>query len=350
MEMASIYPRKVKSGTSYTLSWLQNGKRYTEPLGCISKLEAEQKRIQKEIDLASGVQSVHVPTFKDFAIEYMDWRDVAFPDKQGRAKRMIKKLLIPAFGPLKLDKINKQVAQKYISNRTKTLKATRQLNGERQFIKRATINKEIRTLKAMLKHAVEQEILAVHPLRNLKELDELDSKPPEFFTPEEMKIIYKNTEHPHWWMFMANTGVRLSEALNLRWGNIGKSTIKILSTAQKRTKSGKWREVPITDNVKKALNAFKNDSDNISTLHPLDDYIYPQMKPKTFTMVAIKEIRGAGLKGSAHKFRHTFCSNHVMNGTNLRVVQLLAGHADIKTTERYAHMTDEFVASLNVNI
>ncbi|MGO1068284.1 tyrosine-type recombinase/integrase [Lysobacter sp. CA199] len=45
--------------------------------------------------------------------------------------------------------------------------------------------------------------------------------------------------------------------------------------------------------------------------------------------------------GSLHRLRHTFCAHLVMAGVPLRRVQLLAGHADYKTTEIYAHLAPE---------
>ncbi|HFK2946624.1 TPA: tyrosine-type recombinase/integrase [Stenotrophomonas maltophilia] len=50
----------------------------------------------------------------------------------------------------------------------------------------------------------------------------------------------------------------------------------------------------------------------------------------------------AGVGGHLHRLRHTFCAHLVMAGVPLRRVQLLAGHADYATTEKYyAHLTPD---------
>ncbi|GAB3046849.1 hypothetical protein GCM10027214_06000 [Stenotrophomonas tumulicola] len=59
----------------------------------------------------------------------------------------------------------------------------------------------------------------------------------------------------------------------------------------------------------------------------------------------------AGIGGSLHRLRHTFCAHMVIAGVPLRRVQILAGHSDYATTEKYyAHLTpegdDEAVAKL----
>lgn len=42
---------------------------------------------------------------------------------------------------------------------------------------------------------------------------------------------------------------------------------------------------------------------------------------------------------SPHCLRHTFCSHLAMRGAPVRSIQELAGHSDLKTTQRYMHLT-----------
>jgi hypothetical protein len=42
---------------------------------------------------------------------------------------------------------------------------------------------------------------------------------------------------------------------------------------------------------------------------------------------------------SPHSLRHTFCSHLAMRGAPTRAIQELAGHSDLKTTQRYMHLT-----------
>jgi integrase len=54
------------------------------------------------------------------------------------------------------------------------------------------------------------------------------------------------------------------------------------------------------------------------------------------------DAKRAGIGGSLHRLRHTFCAHMVMTGVPLRRVQILAGHADYATTEKYcANLTCE---------
>ena len=41
---------------------------------------------------------------------------------------------------------------------------------------------------------------------------------------------------------------------------------------------------------------------------------------------------------TSHTFRHCFASHHLWDGTNIRAIERLLGHADVKTTEIYTHI------------
>jgi integrase len=102
------------------------------------------------------------------------------------------------------------------------------------------------------------------------------------------------------------------------------------ATGKGRTKSGKWREIPLNAAAEASLMLLP---DRIAACHPdtLGDWF-------------AEDAKSVGLGGSLHRLRHTFCAHLVMNGVPLRRVQLLAGHADYKTTEMYAHLAPEGAA------
>lgn len=156
----------------------------------------------------------------------------------------------------------------------------------------------------------------------------------KFYTRSE---IAKLEEAPHGalWLLLACTGLRRGEVVKVRQSrdvvSDGQATvIRVESDELGRTKSGRWREIPLNAAAQSALIRLP---DRIADCHPdtLGDWFRVESK-------------ALGIGGSLHRLRHTFCAHLVMAGVPLRRVQLLAGHADYKTTELYAHLAPDGAA------
>lgn len=320
--MASISQR----GDSWYIHYIDDGRRIRKSLGKITQAQAEKVRRRIELELAHGAQLLmprQGPLLQQFAPEYVDWYASEHPSSYKRVAQIIESHLIKEFGLMPMDAIEPRQVEAWKAKR-KQAKA-----------KPETIIKELRTLKAMLNRAVDWEVIDRNPIARVKEPKNVDSKPPRWYTTDDMRALYEaSPHHAPIWQLMANTGLRRGEALNLREDHRKPDRLVIVSEDGARTKSGKWREIPLNGAAIDAL-------DNLALEN---GYYLPRVNPVSLTRAFGNCARRAKIGGNLHCLRHTYCSHLVMAGVPLRTVQMLAGHAHFSTTEKYAHLAPEHLA------
>jgi len=265
-------------------------------------------------DYEAHLNGTHI-LFNMFTPDYIRWRSTVFPDSQDRIQQIITQYLNPFFSQT-IDSITEFDMERYKSHRASQGAAT------------GTIIKELRTFMAIVNRAVKWKLLDRNPITDLEYPKQLDSKPIHFYTKKELKKLYEVSGELRWvWQFLANTGLRRAEYMNLTTGDIQQGNIIVTSTTGARTKSGKWRLIPIS---KGASEAMKH------------EYIYKGRR-ESLSRAFAKSARRSGLCGSLHSLRHTFCSHLVMEGVPLRTVQVLAGHSTVAITEQYSHLSPDYL-------
>ncbi len=323
-------------GDSYVLSWTDptTGQRHRRHVGSRqthTESEAQTALRALEYELASGNRILAATPrvqksvkFGELAEDYLLWRSEQFPDSQDGIALIVRKHLVPYLGHIYLDMLVAANAEAFVAFRAKSVVPS-------------TLNKELRTLKAVLNKAVEWKLITENPVQYVKGRQEIESAPVLFYTVLEMQRIYAHGgQYQSVWRLMANTGLRRSEALALRWEDVQLHAITVVSTTKSRTKSRKWRHVPIGPGARTALMELRN------TVSP-SPYVVPHITKMGLTKAFERTLEAAGLDGSLHRLRHTFASHLVMTGRPLYEVQLLLGHANIKTTQQYAHLAPGYL-------
>lgn len=323
-------------GDSYVLSWTDpaTGARQRRTIGSRtthSESEAQAALKALEYELATGntilkatPRTQRTVTFVELADRYLAWREEQYPDSQPGIELIVNKHLLPFFERQGIDSLSADDGEAYVAFRAKSVVPS-------------TLNKELRTLKAVLNKAVEWKLITENPVQYVKGRQEIESAPVLFYTADEMQRIYsKAADYEHVWRLMVNTGLRRSEALALRWEDCQLHAITVVSTTKSRTKSRKWRHVPLSPGARTALWELKNTC--VSS-----PYVVPHITKMGLTKAFERALDAAGLDGSLHRLRHTFASHLVMAGRPLYEVQLLLGHANIKTTQQYAHLAPGYL-------
>lgn len=305
--MATLYKR----GDTYYLNWYDNNRQWRRSLGKIDLRAAEKIRREKEAQLTLGVQPVAAsPTLAEWIDDYCAWQEAEKGSKKRRSELNYAKATL---GHWPIASLPAMHVEDFKIARLRTAKPE-------------TVGKEIRILKAALNRAVALGVIEKSPIAGVTAPRGVTSKAVEFYTKKQLDDLYKaDRSLAPIWQFLANTGLRRAEFVKARRADIVGSAIRVESTESGRTKSGKWREVPLNAAAKSALRRLG------------DDRISPYSKDKlthAFAEVAKKAETG----GNLHILRHTFCSHLVMNGVSLRTVQVLAGHSSFAITEQYAHL------------
>lgn len=143
---------------------------------------------------------------------------------------------------------------------------------------------------------------------------------------------------------MYATGARISEVINLELNQIDfeECIIRVVGKGKKE------RIIPLDDVAIEALDNYinnyrpfliKNETCNYVFLNKSGEKISRQMIFKILKNLANKA--GITKEISPHTLRHSFASNLLNNGADLRVIQELLGHENLETTEIYSHLQNK---------
>ena len=142
-------------------------------------------------------------------------------------------------------------------------------------------------------------------------------------------------------------GLRVSELVNLKLTNLylNDDFIKV------RGKGNKERLVPIGQEAIKQLNIYTEKVRiHQKIISGFEDFVFLNRRGKALTRVMIFTIiknlvKMAGINKhvSPHTFRHSFATELIERGADLRAVQEMLGHESILTTEIYTHLNSEFL-------
>lgn len=318
MANVSLYWR----GPCAYLNWRVGGKRFRRTLGKLDRPAAEKIRTQKEAELTHGVRIIaRLPLVKKYLEDDLDNYAITHPTTVSKYKSETKRF-IAKFGHRPIDSLRREEINQYKKDRLTEDKAALE-----------TVGKEIRRLKAAFRRGITEKLIDVNPMEGIKAPKGVRSVAVRFYEKGDLAKLYKaNPLRANLWRFMAHTGIRRGEMAKLSHADVRHGKLMIESvpdhTGAGRTKSGKWRQVPLNTKSKAALAKLPEPP---VTVHPdtLTDWFY-------------RDAKKAKIGGSLHRLRHTFGANLTMAGVPLRRVQELMGHADYATTEKYyAHLTPE---------
>ena len=136
------------------------------------------------------------------------------------------------------------------------------------------------------------------------------------------------------------SGLRAKELASLRVGNVYTTEGAVRDTfvlQKEQTKGSKARIVYVNSSLKKVLENFRTQV----SVEEKDTYLFQTRKSKCFSANTMSQLflnifKSAQLDdASSHSMRRTFITELAHKGINVRVLQQLAGHSSISTTQDY---------------
>jgi site-specific recombinase XerD len=289
-------------------------------------------------EMVAPVNAEAMQTFESFAL------NIYLPSVKTRKKSvgtdvsLLKNHLIPTFGHKSLSSIKPLDVQAFVNS----------LSGKG--MAPASRNRILMLLKFMFNCAIKWEVLTqdMNPCKGISELLE-NNKLERFLTSDEaqrLRSAIATSANPLLGpivQLMMLTGCRRGEALNAKKTDFD---LERGSWLLPDPKGGKARHIPMNeravDTVKAALLLGQNLDHNFA----LNPYLFANPR----TGLPFEQIyyswdtarKKAGLKDlRMHDLRHSFASAMVNSGMTLYDVKEILGHANIKTTQRYAHLSNQ---------
>lgn len=146
------------------------------------------------------------------------------------------------------------------------------------------------------------------------------------------------------------TGLRVSELVGLQMTHLN-NEIGVLRVLGKGSKE---RLAPLGELAQEWLARYLNEGRATLLKQQINDALFPTARGSAMTRQAFwhnikRYARKAGIETdlSPHTLRHAFATHMLNNGADLRVVQMLLGHADLSTTQIYTHVARERLKALH---
>ena len=152
----------------------------------------------------------------------------------------------------------------------------------------------------------------------------------------------KNLKHKSILTIAYSVGLRVSEIINLKIDDIDSKRMLIYI---KNAKGKKDRIVPLSDNVLKLLRDYYKE------FKPTE-YLFNGQNSNQYSIQSCQKIYKKYIdeNSSIHTLRHSSFTNLLESGTDLRIIQKLAGHSSSKTTEIYTHVSNELLNKIDLPI
>jgi site-specific recombinase XerD len=235
--------------------------------------------------------------------------------------------------------INKKMVADYLDSRLGH-RSKKPISAER-------FNTERQVLNNFFNYLMGEKTLKENPAKEIEKKKIVRNKSPKNLARNVEKTLDKwlaksNEELLRVKTVAMHTGVRARELVNLTWPDIDfeKSILRVTAKADWTPKDYEERAIPLNKAALAALREHK------LKRVILGRYVFSRQDGRKYgrglDLAMVRALKAAGLAGCGlHSLRHTFATRYLEAGGNIKDLQRLMGHSDLKTTQRYLHADEE---------
>ena len=226
---------------------------------------------------------------------------------------------------------------------------------------RKSVARKISSLRSFYKFLLREKMVTSNPFSQVS-IPKAEKRLPDFFYEEELAVLFKECEKDtpiglrNWAALelLYATGIRISECCSIELKDIDFD----LSTILIHGKGNKERYVLFGSFAHEALDRYiqYGRSEIIKKYNKNHGHLFVNFRGDPITPRGMRYILNQMIEKSAligkihpHKLRHSFATHLLNNGADMRTVQELLGHANLSSTQIYAHVTNEYLKRTYMN-
>lgn len=341
----SIFKRK--GSPFYQYDFVFNGRRCWGSTKLTNRIAAErcENKLREKLakDRAGILDPEPPPFFSAFADEFVEHTKLEMRPNTSRCYRVSLKSLKPWFQSKRLDEISADEIEQY--------KRSRLEKG----CSPSTVNRDLACLRRILLFAMKLDLLATTPFvaHKVKFLREIGRERILSFEEERRYLAAASQPLGDVVTLILEVGLRPGEACSIRREDVHFYAVPpFLHVPMGKTKNA-LRDVPLTKGAQEVLRRRLAGAEG-EYLFPLRiGNGYNQTHPMNELGPAhARALRDSGISPAfrIYDLRHTYGTRAAEAGTDVLTLQRLMGHADLKTTSRYVHLSKRHLAHAQTRI
>jgi integrase/recombinase XerD len=224
-------------------------------------------------------------------------------------------------------------------------------------MKASTTSRELSSLKRFYRFLLRQGKIVTDPSLNI-ETPKLQRHLPESLSEKEVELLLSAPDLAQplglrdraMLEALYASGLRVSELINLKYSQVSMD----MGVLRVMGKGRKERLAPLGEESLEWLSRYTKNARPLLLDGIVTDTIFVTTRGAAMTRQAFwylikryAQLVGIAKQLSPHTLRHAFATHLLNHGADLRVVQLLLGHADISTTQIYTHIARERLKQLH---